>query len=97
MTGLVAFRVHYRPGTGRYQPPSPTSEWRGHFKNVGISRRKSPNGIMCYMNKQVLRILEIREPVKHTCAVPHGAVYSIDCVRVKEVEGLGWDLRLNCS
>ena len=21
MTGLVAFRVHYRPGTGRYQPP----------------------------------------------------------------------------
>ena len=21
MTGLVAFRVHYRPGTGRYQSP----------------------------------------------------------------------------
>ena len=35
------------------------------------------------------KISEIREPVKHTCAVPLGAVYSIDCVRVKEVEGLG--------
>ena len=21
MTGLVALRAHYRPGTGRYQPP----------------------------------------------------------------------------
>ena len=35
------------------------------------------------------KICEIREPVKHTCAVPRGAVYSIDCVKVKEVEGLG--------
>ena len=35
------------------------------------------------------KISEIREPVKHTCAVPRGVVYSIDCVRVKEVEGLG--------
>ena len=35
------------------------------------------------------KISEIREPVKHTCVVPRGAVYSIDCVRVKEVEGLG--------
>ena len=35
------------------------------------------------------KICEIREPVKHTCAVPHGVVYSIDCVKVKEVEGLG--------
>ena len=35
------------------------------------------------------KINEIRDPVKHNCAVPRGAVYSIDCVRVKEVEGLG--------
>ena len=35
------------------------------------------------------KFVKYKTPVKHTCAVSSGAVYSIDCVRVKEVEGLG--------
>ena len=60
MTGLVAFRVHYRPGTGRYQPPRLLANGGGILKKCWDISEKSPNGIMCYMNKQVLRILERR-------------------------------------
>ena len=63
MTGLVAFRVHYRPGTGRYQPPRLLANGGDILKCWDISE-KSPNGIMCYMNKQVLRILETALPGK---------------------------------
>ena len=43
--------------TSRY--PFATGEWRGHFKNVGMYSRRIAYRDTCYMNKQVLRILEI--------------------------------------
>ena len=39
--------------------PFATGEWRGHFKNVGMYSRRIAYRDTCYMNKQVLRILEI--------------------------------------
>ena len=42
--------------TSRY--PFATGEWRGHFKNVGMYSRRIAYRDTCYMNKQVLRILE---------------------------------------
>ena len=41
------------------QIPFATGEWRGHFKNVGMYSRRIAYRDTCYMNKQVLRILEI--------------------------------------
>ena len=38
--------------------PFATGEWRGHFKNVGMYSRRIAYRDTCYMNKQVLRILE---------------------------------------
>ena len=51
MTGLVAFRVHYRPGTGRYQPPRLLANGGDILKMLG------------YLGEQVLRILEIPNSV----------------------------------
>ena len=45
--------------TSRY--PFATGEWRGHFKNVGMYSRRIAYRDTCYMNKQVLRILEIND------------------------------------
>ena len=39
--------------------PFATGEWRGHFKNVGMYSKRIAYRDTCYMNKQVLRILEI--------------------------------------
>ena len=40
--------------------PFATGEWRGHFKNVGMYSRRIAYRDTCYMNKQVLRILETK-------------------------------------
>ena len=39
--------------------PFATGEWRGHFKNVEMYSRRIAYRDTCYMNKQVLCILEI--------------------------------------
>ena len=55
-SGCVAYALS--PWYRSLPTPAPTSDRRDILKCCDISE-KSPNGIMCYMNKQVLRILEI--------------------------------------
>ena len=45
--------------------PFATGEWRGHFKNVGMYSRRIAYRDTCYMNKQVLRILETNTERKY--------------------------------
>ena len=58
--------------TSRY--PFATGEWRGYFKNVGMYSRRIAYRDTCYMNKQVLRILEMLV-YKHKCRILKWSLY----------------------